>query len=171
MLWVCLSRVSVMPGRRELLFAIVLTSLPGCSKSEGDRPYRNQQAAQSYSKAEVKLFPIWQETKGVLNFFIRVNYFNEDWLFIEPGKTLLIRAGGEDFVLRSINGSLSDRKMHNGGYVSETADFRIEKMQMLKILSSENLTFTVVGVSENLERPLPDSTREEFQQFYDDYMR
>ncbi|MFT4554123.1 MAG: hypothetical protein ACI9S8_002768 [Chlamydiales bacterium] len=159
-----------MQDRRGIIFALVLAAFSGCAREEGATPLRGQVVSQVSSDHQVNIFPIWTEEKGALKFFIRVNYYSEDWIFIQAGRTLMIRAGEEEIFLRSEVGSLDERKLLDGGYVSETADYFIGKIQMLKILSSETPSFILLGVSNNVERPLSESTLEKFRQFLEDYM-
>ena len=159
-----------MGARTAFFLSVALLVFSGCSKEIVEVPDKEEPVKLSSQSAVVKLRPVWVQEKGALKFYIRVNYFSEDWIFIQAGKTLVIRSDGKEFFFRSSHGSVPNRKLFDGGGVSETADYSINRVQMLKVLSLHKPTFSIIGVLETVEIPIPDSTMEKFRRFAEDYM-
>jgi hypothetical protein len=106
---------------------------------------------------------------GQISHSIIIDYFADDWIFIEPGVSLKILADDNKIELYS-KGSSNSREVSNGGKIRERAYYDITLDDYQKLLSSNNVEFKLSGNQYYVERKLTKKNKENLKRFYDEYM-
>ena len=132
------------PG--ETAYGIVGNTL---EKEKGGTSDLVEQGGIIYSRS-VDLGAICAEAGESRIYSLHAHYGGPDWLFLEPGESLILLADGERVGL-SGEGSVDHRSTHAGG-VSESASFAVPPELLVKIAGAKEVKVKLQGSSGSIQR-------------------
>lgn len=106
---------------------------------------------------------------SVISHHIVIDYYSDDWLFIQSGNSLTMLIDGEKIRLYSL-GSDNFRHVYSGGYVREKAYYYITPETMQKIFNAQKVEFKLSGEQFYVERRLSRKNKENLERFYNEYV-
>jgi hypothetical protein len=106
---------------------------------------------------------------GHASYSLIIDYYSDDWLFIESGISLKILADSNKLELSS-SGSINSREVYNGGKIRERAFYNISLEEYQKIFMANKVEFKLSGNQYYLERKLTTKNKENLKRFFEEYM-
>lgn len=171
----------MMSIKRLILFAILPLALFGCggfiktsydefTQCTTDRIHYNELAGGLLGiGSHVMLNAERITTKdGVSQYFLTAEYRGDRWLFIQPGKSLMLLIDGErfDFVRRSIGRYVISYRL-----VEESASYDITPELLHKIAYAKKITMRLIGDNTYCERYFKSRNFKLFREFYEKYVK
>jgi hypothetical protein len=114
---------------------------------------------------------IWQlfvPKGGAPEFSCIVRYVGSEWLFIEPGQSLIFLAGGQPMPLSSQLGSSTTREVYRGGGVSEVALYPLTPVQLVSLSNAPTIEMSLQGGRGRVVRVLPEKSIASLKMFIDE---
>ena len=106
---------------------------------------------------------------GIASYSLIIDYYSDDWLFIESGISLKILADSNKLELYS-SGSMNSREVYNGGKIRERAFYTISIEDYQKIFKANKVEFKLSGNQYYLERKLTNKNKENLKRFFEEYI-
>mgnify|MGYP001211406285 CR=1 FL=1 len=106
---------------------------------------------------------------SLISHHIIIQYYANDWLFIQSGNSLTMLLDGEKIRLYTA-GSDNFRQVYSGGYVREKAYYSVTPETIKKIFSAQKVEFKLTGEQFYTERRLTRKNKENLERFYNEYI-
>ena len=107
---------------------------------------------------------------GTVNYALGVFYSGEQWMFIEPGVSLILWVDSHRFGLKG-QGSLRDRKSMGNGYVREIAKYPVAPEILQKMATAGAVKIQIIGRNFVTQKFFTSQNLENFREFVDTYVK
>jgi hypothetical protein len=107
---------------------------------------------------------------GAVKYALGVRYHGEQWMFIEPGVSLILLIDGQRLGLKG-QGSLRDRKSFDDGHVRETAKYPVSPELLKKMAAADNVEIHIIGRNFVAKVFFTSRNFENFRGFVDTYLK
>lgn len=170
--------------RKAIISLVVFVLLSGCAgwqaevETSGEGPYGPElnrmdgnvlpePFPSSVTSVELNAERYRTEAGEVLYNLI-VEYSSTDWLFIKPGKSLILTVDGDRIGLKG-EGSGTYREIHYGGRATEKAWFGVSLYTLKRLAEAEKVRVRIVGSRRTVDRYFSSKNFHHFQRFVEDY--
>lgn len=102
---------------------------------------------------------------GRVTYYLVAQYQGHEWLFVQRGQSLSVRADGLLIAFESAEGSAPYRRVLYGGQVSETAFYEVTAQELRFIADAREVFVRIDGSARYVTREFSRGNFERFQSF------